>query len=37
MKDINEVIEMFPEEKYDEVLRIVEIIPTRDNDGAGIC
>ena len=36
MQDINDVIEMFPEEKYDEVLRRAESIPKRENDGAGI-
>ena len=36
MRDINEVIEMFPEDKYNEVLRGAEIRPKRENDGAGI-
>ena len=34
MQDINEVINMFPEEKWGEVLRSAESIPKRENLGA---
>ena len=34
MQDINEVIDMFPEEKDGEVLRIYESIPKRGNGGS---
>ena len=36
VQDINEVIEIFTEEKYSEVLRSVEIRPKRENLDAGI-
>ena len=36
MQDVNELIEMFPEEKGGEVLRSAEIRPKRENFGAGI-
>ena len=36
VQGIHEVILMFPEEKYYEVLSIVEIRPKRENSGAGI-
>ena len=36
MQYINESIEMFTEDIDDEVLRSAEIIPKRDNNGAGI-
>ena len=36
MQDTNEVIEIPPEEKDDEVLRSAESIPKREKAGAGI-
>ena len=36
MQDILEVIEMFPKEKYYEVLRSAKSIPKRENTGTGI-
>ena len=35
-QDINEVIEIIPEDKYDEVLSSMETRPKRDNTGVGI-
>ena len=36
MQDINGIIEISPEEKDNEVLRIAESIPKRENSGGGI-
>ena len=36
MQDINEAIEIFPEEKDDEVLISAENVPKRDNAAVGI-
>ena len=36
LKDRNDVIKMFPEEKDDGVLRSAESRPKRENSGAGI-
>ena len=36
IQDINQVIEMFPEDKDNEVLRSAESRPKKENSGAGI-